>query len=72
MPPGQEIGAVAAQLVQFVNRAALDPGRNIWIQSETLALVLHTAPETFVRTVRKRLSEPDEGDDLFVRRRTTP
>ncbi len=69
LPPGQEIGAVAAQLVQFVNRAALDPGQNIWIQSEALALVLHTAPETFVRTVRKRLSEPREGDDLFVRRR---
>ena len=69
LPPGQEIGAVAAQLVQFVNRAALDPGQNIWIQSEALALVLHTSPTIFARTVQKRLSEPGEGDDLFVRRR---
>lgn len=69
LPPGQEIGAVAAQLVQFVNRAALDPGQNIWIQSEALALVMHTSPTAFGRTVRKRLSEPREGDDLFVRRR---
>jgi hypothetical protein len=69
LPPGQETGAVAAQLVQFVNRAALDPGQNIWIQSEALALVLHTSPPIFARTVYKRLSEPREGDDLFVRRR---
>jgi len=69
LPPGQEIGAVAAQLVQFVNRAALDPGQNIWIQSEALALVLHTSPAIFARSVEKRLSEPGEGDDLFVRRR---
>jgi len=69
LPPGQEIGAVTAQLVQFVNRAALDPGQNIWIQSEALALVLHTSPSIFARTVRKRLTEPREGDDLFVRRR---
>jgi hypothetical protein len=69
LPPGQEIGAVAAQLVQFVNRAALDPGQNIWIQSEALALVLHTSPTIFARTVQTRLSEPGEGDDLFVRRR---
>ncbi len=69
LPAGQEIGAVAAQLVQFVNRAALDPGQNIWIQSEALALVLHTSPSIFARTVRKRLSDPREGDDLFVRRR---
>ena len=69
LPPAVAETAVSARLIQFIYRAALDPGQNIWIQSEALALLLHSSPATFARATRRRLAEPAEGDDLFVRGR---
>ena len=59
---------LAERLLWQVQRAALDPGETSWIQNEALTILALTSPPSAVEVMRRRLSEPVGGDDIFVRR----
>ena len=50
-------------------RVTLETRGNVWVQSAALALMAKIMPQDFARIARLRLSQPLNGDDLFVRSR---
>ncbi|MEO5331496.1 MAG: hypothetical protein H7839_05685 [Magnetococcus sp. YQC-5] len=60
---------VSDATVQYIMRAAQDAHLDIWIQCEALELLATLAPQALAITLSRRLSAPQPGDDLFVRRR---
>ncbi len=52
----------------FVHRAALEPNSDVWVQTEALAILAAISMEHAMSLVKLRLTQPHEGDDLFVRR----
>ncbi|MBF0612335.1 MAG: hypothetical protein G8345_12375 [Magnetococcales bacterium] len=60
---------VSNATVQYIMRAAQDHRLDIWIQCEALELLETLAPQALVITLSRRLTNPQSGDDLFVRRR---
>lgn len=52
----------------FVHRAALEPNSDVWVQAEALAILAAISMEHALSLVKLRLTQPYEGDDLFVRR----
>lgn len=69
LPKEQQEGALSAEALQFISRSSLDRSLNIWIQCAALKLLHSLAKHEFAKVVRRRLSQPQAGDDLFVRRR---
>jgi len=68
MPEEHQEGAVEDSILQYIYRSALDINQDIWIQREALDLLESLSPSSFVKALRRRLEEPQKGDDLFVRR----
>ncbi|GAB4537668.1 MAG: hypothetical protein Fur0020_06390 [Thermodesulfovibrionia bacterium] len=68
MPEEYQEGAVEDTILQYIYRSALDVNQDIWIQREALGLLESLSPQSLVKALRRRLSEPQRGDDLFVRR----
>ncbi|MDP2828865.1 MAG: hypothetical protein Q8O37_09675 [Sulfuricellaceae bacterium] len=68
LPQTMQETAVAEGTLQFIYRSALESRQQVWVQCEALNL-LQSLSLVFLRTaLRKRLTEPQEGDDLFLRR----
>ena len=59
---------VSDATVQYIYRSALEWRQDIWIQREALSLLKVLSPESLEQVLQKRLSQPHEGDDMFVRR----
>ena len=55
--------------IQFAYRSAIDRRQNHWIQCQALALIDLLSPESLQKALFKRLRQPQQGDDLFVRHR---
>ncbi len=55
--------------MSFIFRSALETREDTWIQVEALNLLQHLSPGTLETVLEKRLFQPGEGDDMFVRRR---
>jgi|Deesub1362A_J573_1020465.scaffolds.fasta_scaffold00412_10 poly-gamma-glutamate synthase PgsB/CapB len=68
MPQEYQEGAVEDSILQYIYRSALDINQDVWIQREALDLLESLSPSSFVKALRRRLEEPQRGDDLFVRR----
>jgi poly-gamma-glutamate synthase PgsB/CapB len=58
-----------APLLLECQRAARQTAETSWIQAEALAILATAAPESAAEILRRRLSAPLDGDDIFVRRR---
>ncbi len=56
--------------VTFIYRAAMaSRAHHVWIQCEALTLLAEIAPESFLLALHHRLTNPEQDDDIFVRRR---
>ena len=68
MPDARQADAVGEATLRRVFRSAL---RNdgVWTAAEALDLLSTMSPAAFARSLKRRLSEPQPGDDLFVRQR---
>ncbi len=51
-----------------VQRAALQASDSSWVQCEALTILCIVSPLAGGEVIRRRLAEPQSGDDLFVRR----
>lgn len=69
LEPGLRKTGVDRGIVAYAFRSSLDARQETWIQCEALTLLAGTSPEDLRNALRKRFSQPGEGDDLFVRRR---
>lgn len=56
------------QMLWEVQRAALDRRGPTWVQTEALTILALASPESANVVAKRRFSEPEPGDDLFVRR----
>lgn len=61
--------AVSETTVQFIYRSALESRQGVWLQCDALDLLRAISPENFFLAAKRRFSQPEPGDDLFVRRR---
>ncbi len=70
--PALQEGIVGDLTLRTIYRAALTPATgpssDVWSQREALRLLRTLSPDAFRHALRVRLSEPAEGDDLWVRR----
>ncbi len=60
--------SLTERLLWQVQRAALQGGDTAWAQNEALTILALASPPSAVEAVRRRLSDPKPGDDIFVRR----
>jgi poly-gamma-glutamate synthase PgsB/CapB len=68
LPQAMQGTAVAEGTLQFIYRSALESRQQVWVQCEALNL-LQSLSLPFLRlALHKRLTEPLDGDDLFLRR----
>jgi poly-gamma-glutamate synthase PgsB/CapB len=64
------INQIDPKLIQHAYRVASDPYQPIWVQTETLALLLSFGHDSAVRLLTHRLKKPSTlPDDLFFRAR---
>ncbi len=68
MPGEYQEGSVEDSILQYIYRFSLDINQDIWIQCEALDLLESLSTVSLAKALRRRLSEPQKGDDLFVRR----
>jgi len=68
LPPALVEQTIQDTTIAYVYRAALDHRLDVWIQREALFLLRQIAPQRFSQVLHERLTQPDGGDDLFVRR----
>ncbi len=69
MPGRSQEGSVEENTLQYIYRSSVDSRQDVWIQCEALKLLESLSPSSMVNALKKRLNEPQGGDDLFVRRR---
>jgi poly-gamma-glutamate synthase PgsB/CapB len=55
--------------LQFIYRSAMHPRLDVWLQCEALALLEKLSLPSLEKVLVRRLTQPAQGDDLFVRRR---
>ncbi|MDQ1258063.1 MAG: hypothetical protein QG656_2672 [Candidatus Hydrogenedentes bacterium] len=67
LPQAYHEGCVEERTLQYVFRSALESRQNVWIQCEALTLLQELSPGSLQAALEKRLADPREGDDLFVR-----
>lgn len=68
MPDAMQESAVDEGTLQFIYRSALESRQLVWVQCEALSLLQTLSLASLQKALHKRLSEYQEGDDLFVRR----
>lgn len=68
MPASMQESAVDEGTLQFIYRSALENRQLVWVQCEALSLLQTLSLASLQKALHKRLSEPQDGDDLFVRR----
>jgi len=69
LPKSLQPEVVSASTTQYVYRSALESRQAAWIQCEALNLLQTLYPGSLYTVLEKRLSNPQTGDDFFVRRR---
>ncbi len=69
LPVGRQEGYVTEPTLQYIYRSALNPRTHVWIQCEALVLLQDLSPTSLSTALSKRLRQPRDGDDLFVRHR---
>lgn len=69
LPPAFQERAISHDTVQFIYRSALESRQEVWLQCDALDLLRAISPANFELAARRRLTQPESGDDFFVRRR---
>ena len=69
LPSSMQANSINDSTQQYVYHAALDYRQQTWIQCEAINLLSTLSLEVFTNIIDKRLNNPRDGDDLFVRRR---
>ncbi len=69
MPKGLNDNITRDNILKFIYRASLDSRQNIWVQCESLSLLSYLSLSSFQIVLKKRLSNPKDGDDIFLRAR---
>lgn len=69
MPAESQEGQVGENTLQFIYRAGMESRQPVWIQCEALNVLQSLSLTSFQLALNKRLKDPREGDDIFVRRR---
>lgn len=69
IPEGHREGLVSDRIIRFVYRCALETTQPVWLQCASLDLLNAISAASVAEAIEKRLTNPREGDDLFVRRR---
>ncbi len=69
IPEGRREGLISDRIIRFVYRCALESTQPVWLQCASLDFLNAISPVFVADALEKRLAEPREGDDLFVRRR---
>jgi poly-gamma-glutamate synthase PgsB/CapB len=69
VPEAQREAVIAEDTLQTIYRAALDHRQDVWVQCTAAAMLADLSPAAFQSVAERRLATPQEGDDLFVRRR---
>jgi len=67
LPDKIQEDSVSISTVQYIYRACVDYHENVWIQCEALNLLESFSIQSLPVVLKKRFTEPGEGDDLFVR-----
>jgi len=65
---GQHMNLVSDATVQYIYRSALERRQDIWIQREALSLLTVLSTDSLQVVLHKRVTQPFDGDDIFVRR----
>jgi len=68
LPESVHQTSVSDNTLRYVYRCSLDKGQDVWLQAEALKLLAEISPANFSTALEKRLLNPIDGDDLFVRR----
>ncbi|MCB1984070.1 MAG: HEAT repeat domain-containing protein [Burkholderiales bacterium] len=69
LPKHLQQEVVSVSTTQYVYRSALESRQAVWIQCEALSLLQTLDPASLSAVLEKRLTNPQTGDDFFVRRR---
>ncbi len=69
LPAVEQERRVDDRTLQYIYRAAIDSRQDLWVQREALEVLEGLSTATFGEALRRRLSRPLPGDDLFVRAR---
>jgi len=68
LPEGLHNQLVSDATVQYIYRSALERNQDIWIQCEAISLLCILSEESLQIVLHKRITQPKNGDDIFVRR----
>ncbi len=68
IPYRDQEGAVAENTLLYIYRSALEPRQHIPIQCAALTLLQNLSSGSLYTALTQRLTQPQSGDDLFVRR----
>jgi poly-gamma-glutamate synthase PgsB/CapB len=66
--PQLVVQCISEEIQAHVQRVAMDPSRDVWLQVSALRLMHKTSRGRFEKLLIQRLRNPAAGDDLFVRR----
>lgn len=69
LPREAQEGALGQSTLQYVYRAALEAGSDVWLQSEAIALLQTLSPSSLATVLTKCFTAPRPDDSMFVRRR---
>ncbi|MEN8219331.1 MAG: hypothetical protein ABFS56_23815 [Pseudomonadota bacterium] len=67
LPEQIQEDSVSSSTLQYIYRACVDYQENVWIQCEALNLLDTFSIQSLPVILKKRFTEPGDGDDLFVR-----
>ena len=68
IPYQAQEGAVSENTLLYIYRSALEPRQHIPIQCAAITLLQNLSASSLYTALSQRLSRPQSGDDLFVRR----
>lgn len=69
LPSLSQENLVEESTLQFIYRSAMQTRQDMWIQREALGLLECLSLPSLVLVLEKRLGQPGDGSDLFLRRR---
>lgn len=69
MPQNLSENITRDNILKFIYRASLDSRQNVWVQSEALKLLSYLSSTSLQVVLKKRLTNPKDGDDIFLRAR---
>ena len=70
LPIAAQETSITDATLKYIYRSALERHPDVWLQCQALGLLKSLSPQALDTALLKRLQQPRNGDDLFVRRYT--